>query len=327
MDLSHKMFLLAVEEMNFTKAAHRAFVTQQCLSLHIKKLEQEYCVNLFDRKPRLQLTPAGESLYHSLCNLQIAESSIYEKLNDIKDGKRGEIIFGISATRARVLMPTLTSIYHERFPHVKTSLVLDDMRNLVPMVLNGKINAFLGINCLHHKNLTATPLTRDEVFFIAKENMLKKYAQSPQVYEETIHSREIDLLQFPNMPFIGNYSGSSTNNFIERYLDQRRVKRNVVFSVSDYEIQIETCSRGSFVSFCPNMVLSKVFEQNNRIASDFRLKVFKFKGLYEKINIDLVTHKNCYQPLFLKEFINMLQLQIHQQEFVTARMLEECWKK
>ena len=47
MELAQKMFLLAAEEMNFTKAAKRAFVTQQCLSEHISKLEKQLHTKLF----------------------------------------------------------------------------------------------------------------------------------------------------------------------------------------------------------------------------------------------------------------------------------------
>ena len=41
MTTNQQMFLYAVEEMNFTRAAERAFVTQQCLSDHIRRLEKK----------------------------------------------------------------------------------------------------------------------------------------------------------------------------------------------------------------------------------------------------------------------------------------------
>ena len=63
MTTNQQMFLYAVEEMNFTRAAERAFVTQQCLSDHIRRLEKNYNVKLFDRTPKLKLTKAGEILY------------------------------------------------------------------------------------------------------------------------------------------------------------------------------------------------------------------------------------------------------------------------
>lgn len=52
-------FVALAEEMNFTKAL-KLSITQQSLSGSIKRLEEEYGVELFQRKPYLKLTPAGE---------------------------------------------------------------------------------------------------------------------------------------------------------------------------------------------------------------------------------------------------------------------------
>ena len=71
-----KMFLLAAEELNFSRAAERAFVTQQCLSDHIKRLEEMYHVTLFQRKPRLQLTPEGHAMLRYLSRMQALEDSM-----------------------------------------------------------------------------------------------------------------------------------------------------------------------------------------------------------------------------------------------------------
>ena len=40
MNNSFDIFLLVVEEMNISKAAERAFITQQCASDHIRRLEE-----------------------------------------------------------------------------------------------------------------------------------------------------------------------------------------------------------------------------------------------------------------------------------------------
>ena len=60
MNNSLKMFLLLAEELSFVKAANKAFITQQCLSDHIKRLEEKYGTKLFYRKPKIALTPAEE---------------------------------------------------------------------------------------------------------------------------------------------------------------------------------------------------------------------------------------------------------------------------
>lgn len=58
---SEKLFLILAEELNFRRAAARAFLSQQGLSDHIRRLEGCYGTPLFYRRPRVSLTPAGEA--------------------------------------------------------------------------------------------------------------------------------------------------------------------------------------------------------------------------------------------------------------------------
>ena len=59
---SLKCFAAAAEELNFTRAAKRLFISQQALSSHISKLEEYYGVRLFDRGIPMTLTDAGRAL-------------------------------------------------------------------------------------------------------------------------------------------------------------------------------------------------------------------------------------------------------------------------
>ncbi|MGL5511711.1 MAG: LysR family transcriptional regulator, partial [Sporomusa sp.] len=271
-------------------------------------------VKLFERTPRLRLTPAGESLCSSLRQLQIAESAMIGKLSDIKNGLRGNIILGINATRARVFLPDLFTEYHQRFPLVKLSIILDDMCNLAPKLLNGKIDMFLGIDCIANNDFNVLSLGNDEIFFVATETILQKFAVSSDAYKQTISSYEIDLLQFPNLPFAGNYDGSAFNNLVKKYLDSLNIQQEVIFSVSDYELQIELCAKNHLVAFCPKTVLNKVIEQNSKNAYDKPLQVFKPRGMKDSFRIDLITHKNAYQPHYAKEFIRLLQKHMHKHD-------------
>lgn len=55
-------FIAAAEDLNFTKTAARLFISQQTLSNHIIRLEEACDTTLFNRKPHLSLTFAGEIL-------------------------------------------------------------------------------------------------------------------------------------------------------------------------------------------------------------------------------------------------------------------------
>ena len=80
---SLEYFLVVTEEMSFTRAAERLFLTQQALSSHIKRLEEEYDAVLFHRKPTLTLTQEGEELKYWAEQILSAEKNLRANLHDI----------------------------------------------------------------------------------------------------------------------------------------------------------------------------------------------------------------------------------------------------
>ena len=93
-------FLIAAEEMNFTKAAERLFISQQALSSHIKRLEDEYGVRLFERRPALHLTLEGEEMQFYARQILADEMRMRTVFSDIRESCRGKLKIGISRLRA-----------------------------------------------------------------------------------------------------------------------------------------------------------------------------------------------------------------------------------
>lgn len=89
MKIGFEVFLVVAREMSITKAANELHITQQCASDHIKRLEKEYNVVLFERRPKFRLTQAGEIMLHNLLNIQIMETSMSRSLAGIAEGTVG----------------------------------------------------------------------------------------------------------------------------------------------------------------------------------------------------------------------------------------------
>ena len=134
MKTGYEIFLMTAEEKNISRAAERAFVTQQCVSDHIKRLEKEYGVRLFERRPKFKLTPAGEVMLQNLRNIQILEKRMNSDLKDMAHGEVGNFTLGISTSRAPVILPAVLSHYHEAFPKVKISFCIEDTQVLDDIV-------------------------------------------------------------------------------------------------------------------------------------------------------------------------------------------------
>ena len=75
-------FNITAEELSFTKAAKRLFITQQSLSNHISRLENEFGVTLFNRTQPMTLTEAGQSLYQSIRSLLYQKQQIEKNMQD-----------------------------------------------------------------------------------------------------------------------------------------------------------------------------------------------------------------------------------------------------
>ena len=66
MKIGFEVFLVVAREMSITKAANELHITQQCASDHIKRLEKEYNVVLFERQPAKDFT-AGFRIVRPQC--------------------------------------------------------------------------------------------------------------------------------------------------------------------------------------------------------------------------------------------------------------------
>ena len=97
--LNLQYFCVAAEELSFTKAAKRLFISQQSLSSHISRLEEEFGVALFNRSQPVTLTQAGECLYQNSQLLLYQKNQTEKALQDIRDFRRGELTIGASTSR------------------------------------------------------------------------------------------------------------------------------------------------------------------------------------------------------------------------------------
>ena len=102
--LNMQYFCVTAEELSFSKAAKRLFITQQSLSDHITRLEAEYGVELFRRTRPISLTPAGECLYRNSREILRQKAETEKILQDIRDARNAEQSIGVSTSRGSLLL-------------------------------------------------------------------------------------------------------------------------------------------------------------------------------------------------------------------------------
>ena len=298
---SFSMFLLVVEEMSVSRAAKRAHVTQQCVSDHIRRMEEGYRVRLFYRKPRLSLTPEGQVVYRTVQQVKILEEAMEKNLSEIRADVRGHFSIGINATRARILLPRVLPRYQKILPQVTVSVVLDDTAALQEKLLKGEIDLLVGINAGQDPLFQVERLAQDAVFLAIGKGLLEEY------FGQCLNAEKgIDLQEFALVPFVQNLKDSTLASLVSRHCDFLNLSLNTLYFVSDYDIQIALCGMNVAAFFCPESVLERVQRQNEDAGEREKIAIFPIKGLEEKLRVDLITYKNVRQPLYISRFIELV---------------------
>ena len=307
MNTSQKMFLLAVEEMSFTKAAKRAYITQQALSDHIRKLEQEYQASLFERKPHLALTPAGLALHKNLLEIQLLENNIRTEIQDISGGIRGDLKLGINSSRAQNMLPDIFSDYHRQFPHVTCSIYSDDTDALSRLLAKGNLDLFIGVNATTNQEFHAIPVTNDRVFLIISKGLIRKLGLDLSEKEIYYRKNGVPADVLGKLPVVQNYSISTLNQMIETYADFHGIRLNPILRVSNYSTQLGLCSLQQAAAFFPSFMIPDVLRYNAASAPEESLCIFSLEGLTETLRINCIYRKNAYLPFYMTRFIELFR--------------------
>ena len=138
-------FVALAEEMNFTKASEALHITQQSLSGSIKRLEEEYGVELFQRKPYLKLTPAGETMLFYSKQMLRNESQMIASLADLSAECSGHLVLGMSRQRIQVFFPGIWERYHNAYPNVSLDLRQSYTLKMADALQAGKLDLFIRV--------------------------------------------------------------------------------------------------------------------------------------------------------------------------------------
>lgn len=124
MQLRHlECFLAVAEELHFTRAARRLRLSQPPLSRHIKELEAQLGVILFERTRRsVALTPAGQAYAKRVRFLLNQLEEARDEARRIQRGEAGTLTIGFVGALEYEFLPSLLRGFRARRPEVHLKL-------------------------------------------------------------------------------------------------------------------------------------------------------------------------------------------------------------
>jgi DNA-binding transcriptional LysR family regulator len=139
--LKIETFLYAAESLSFTEAAKRMHLGQSTISYHIKTLEGEFGVDLFDRSDAgIHLTEAGRLLVPWARRLIRDSIEIQEMMASLQDKIVGHLRIACSTTSGKYILPQLAARFHNRYPWVAVTIMSCTPEYVVPRLLEEEAN-------------------------------------------------------------------------------------------------------------------------------------------------------------------------------------------
>lgn len=211
LDFRLKVFRCVAHNLSFTKASNELFITQPAITKHIKELETEFEVKLFDRiGNKIRLTQAGSILLTYAEHIFALHNELKFELSQLKGSTEGFLRLGASTTIAQYVIPSGLAKFHERYSEIKLSLITGNTEYIEQRLLKNEIDFGIVEGKPSNTDIRYAPFLNDELLIFT----------SSQNHQTASLLSNDDLLK---LPLVLRERGSGTLEIIEKCLQHYKI--------------------------------------------------------------------------------------------------------
>lgn len=251
--LNLEYFVVLSEEMNFSKAAARLYISQQSLSAHIHKLEHEFGLPLFDRGIPLQLTEAGTYFLQSAKVILDEKANLEKHLSDLRDFQCGDLTIGIPSSRSAVVLPQLVINFQKQFPQVNIHLVEGDSNEITQALYDKRTDITIGFELNDPERLASERLYLETTQIVVPNQILEQYFKTRA---PLLQGKALPLHIFGDCPFIGINKDTWLGNVLYGACRKEGFHPNIVMETKNTISMLSLCCGGAGICICPSSFLS-----------------------------------------------------------------------
>lgn len=303
-------FITLAEEMNFTKASETLHITQQSLSGSIKRLEEEYGVELFQRKPYLKLTPAGETVLFYSKQMLRNESQMMASLADLSAECSGHLVLGMSRQRIQVFFPGIWERYHNAYPNVSLDLRQSYTLKMADALQAGKLDLFIGVDVPAASNLNVVPLASEYLFCLIHDKVLKECC--PDQWQKLLNKSSaegLDVSDLKDFPILLLASDNRIRSLLDRAYDRCGIMPKTILEASDQNIIYQLACSAQGAAFLPPMILFD--RQKGALTWPEDCHCLRMNHSFSKIDISLIYRNDLILPHYAEGMKKAITQEFH----------------
>ena len=166
-DFRLKVFYTVARRLNFTKAAEELLISQPAVTKHIKELESQFNLALFDRRGnKVMLSPAGEVLLKHTENIHEIYRQIEFDLNQFNHTLKGVLHLGSSTSITQYVLPPLLAKFHSIYQDVKVELLSGNSEQIEQALLNKSIQLGVIESKSKRREIHYSTYLKDEIVLV-----------------------------------------------------------------------------------------------------------------------------------------------------------------
>jgi DNA-binding transcriptional LysR family regulator len=268
-----QLFVTLAEELNFTRTAERLHTVQSNVTSHVRHLEEELGVRLFDRYPRrLVLTDAGKRL---LPYAQRVLATVEEARRTMQFGDEpaGPLRIGAPESILTYRLPLALRRFRQRHPHVMLMLRPYVDWPVAQTLQDGELDLAIRIaDTLPEKTLGWRCIGAERIVLVAAP-------EHPLVQRAAVRPRDLS-----GQHLLLTEEGCAYRQKFERILAARAVKPHGVGEFASVEAIKQCAALGMGIALLPEIA----------VASEIRsgaLRVLAWRGPDVSMSTYVVWHK------------------------------------
>ena len=188
-------FLLAAEHLSFSETAKHLHLSQPTVSHHIKTLESNLGVKLFDRTGgSLKLTEAGHLLLPHAAQLIRQTIELQQMMDSLGRRIIGQLRIACSTTTGKYILPQFAARFRSKHPGVHVSILRCTSEHVISSLLESDANlGVVSYDICGSDNLECQEFFEDHIILIVPANhpwVLRQQIEPAELLQEPFLIRE-----------------------------------------------------------------------------------------------------------------------------------------
>lgn len=297
-------FVVAAEELNFTHAAKRLFVTQQTVSKQMAKLESASGAKLFKRSTtNISLTPAGERMLLYARNILADERSLHKELMDINNDMRQTISIGVTHMRSYIYMPPILAEFFHQYPLTTFNLIEGYSYEIENLARQRKVDFTVSPINAPLTTYKYEKFCTETYVLVIPDNLFSKISPENKYLIENKYPIQLEFIK--DIPFLLLHYETRIGRIITNYCTDHNMNLHVSIESGDINVLLNMFQKGLGVLVCPLPAFLSI--ENNLNYTKTKYYVYPIDDIVPDLDIYIGYYAGRKLTRIEKDFISLVK--------------------